>query len=55
MKQYRCTVCGWIYDPAQMNAEQSATVERDSGEMPEDFRCPRCGVRKDLFEPLERE
>ena len=43
MKKYRCTVCGYIYDPAENN---KVAFE----DLPADWVCPECGVGKDQFE-----
>ena len=43
MEKYRCTVCGYIYDPA----ENDNVSFKD---LPGDWLCPECGVGKDLFE-----
>ena len=39
--KYRCIACGYIYDD---------TVEGTKWEdLPEDWKCPLCGVGKDMF------
>lgn len=43
--KYRCTVCDYIYDPAQNNG-----VLFDN--LPADWVCPECGVDKSQFEPV---
>ena len=43
MEKYVCTVCGYVYDPA----ENDGTAFTD---LPEDYTCPLCGVGKDMFE-----
>ncbi len=35
MKEYVCTVCGYVH--------------KTDGELPEDFKCPLCGAGKDAF------
>ncbi|MEW6534178.1 MAG: rubredoxin [Candidatus Auribacterota bacterium] len=45
MKQYRCILCGWIYDPAEHN-------NVDFNDLPEDFVCPECGAGKEDFEEV---
>ncbi|HHU91437.1 MAG TPA: 4Fe-4S binding protein [Clostridiaceae bacterium] len=37
MKKYRCTVCGYIHE----------------GDLPEDFKCPRCNQPASVFELVE--
>jgi len=46
MKKYRCTVCEYVYDPAENN---NVAFE----ELPDDWVCPECGVGKDQFEAVE--
>lgn len=45
MKQYRCKICGEIYD------ESKEKVKFD--ELPDNWVCPKCGVPKSLFELIE--
>jgi len=42
MKQYVCTVCGYVYDG-----------EVPFNELPEDYVCPLCGVGKSEFEEMD--
>jgi len=46
MKKYECTVCGYIYDPAENN---NVLFEN----LPNDWVCPECGVGKDQFEEVK--
>ncbi len=53
MKQYECTVCGYIYDPEEGdpdNGIKPGTVFKD---IPDDWVCPTCGAGKDVFEPVD--
>jgi rubredoxin len=43
MDKYKCTVCGYIYDPSENDNVSFA-------DLPEDWECPLCGVGKDSFE-----
>jgi len=45
MAKYKCTVCGYIYDPAENN---NIAFE----DLPDDWVCPVCGVGKDKFEKI---
>jgi rubredoxin len=52
MAKWRCTVCDYIYDPAQgdpANGVEPGTAWED---VPDDWLCPVCGVGKDLFEEV---
>ena len=46
MKKYKCTVCGYIYDPGQNN-------DIDFDGLPDDWDCPDCGISKDQFELMK--
>jgi flavin reductase (DIM6/NTAB) family NADH-FMN oxidoreductase RutF/rubredoxin len=43
-RRYRCTVCGYIYDPSK----EGKRFE----DLPDDWSCPVCGAGKDDFEPV---
>ena len=45
MNKYVCTICGHIYD----EAVEGVKFE----DLPEDWRCPLCGVSKELFNKIE--
>ncbi len=50
MKKYVCTVCGYVYDPA--NGEPDADIAPNTAweDVPDSYVCPLCGVGKDMFE-----
>lgn len=43
-KKYRCTVCGYIYDDKEEKIKFA--------DLPEDWKCPICGVGKDAFKEV---
>jgi len=45
MTKYKCTVCDYIYDPAENN---NVAFE----DLPGDWLCPVCGASKDKFEKI---
>jgi rubredoxin len=53
MKQYVCEVCGWIYDPTKGVPENGIQPNTAFEDLPEDFKCPECGVGKSSFSPVE--
>ena len=53
MKKYKCTVCGYIYDPAAGDPDNGVDAGTAFDNLPDDWTCPDCGVEKDMFEPLE--
>jgi rubredoxin len=50
MDKYRCTVCGYIYDPAVGDATQGVAAGTAFDNLPASWVCPECGVGKDRFE-----
>lgn len=53
MKKYRCTVCEYIYDPAAGDPDSGVAPGTPFEELPEEWRCPVCGVGKESFEPVD--
>jgi rubredoxin len=52
MDKYRCTVCGYIYDPALGDATQGIKPGTAFQDLPELWVCPECGVDKSMFEKV---
>ena len=50
MKQYVCTVCGYIYDEAVGDPDNGVASGTLWADVPEDWVFPLCGVGKDQFE-----
>ena len=46
---YVCTICGYVYDPAQGDEAQDIPANTAFSDLPDDWTCPRCGVGKDQF------
>jgi len=55
LRKYRCTVCGYVYDPALGDPEGRIPKGTSFENLPDDWVCPVCGASKDLFEPLDNE
>ena len=53
MAQYRCTVCGYIYDPELGDPDGGIEVGTPFEEIPDDWVCPVCGAGKDMFQQME--
>jgi len=49
MKKYRCTICGYIYDPVEGDPDGGINPGTDFNDIPEDWECPVCGVSKSEF------
>ncbi len=52
MEKYRCTVCGYIYDPAAGDSTQGISPGTPFKDLPDTWVCPECGVGKDMFEKI---
>lgn len=50
MAKYKCTVCGYIYDPENGDPDNGIKSGTPFEELPDDWVCPVCGVTKDQFE-----
>ena len=48
--RYRCTVCGYIYDPEKGDPDNGIKPGTAFKDLPDDWKCPECGVGKDKFE-----
>jgi rubredoxin len=53
MKKYICTVCGYVYDPAEGDPDGGIAPGTAFEDIPEDWVCPMCGVTKSDFEAYE--
>lgn len=53
MKKYKCTVCGYIYDPALGDPDNGVEPGTAFENLPDDWTCPECGVGTDSFEVEE--
>jgi rubredoxin len=52
VEKYKCLVCGYIYDPAKGDAENSIDPGTPFSDLPGDWVCPLCGADKDQFEKM---
>ncbi|MCU0666496.1 MAG: rubredoxin [Candidatus Omnitrophica bacterium] len=52
MSKYKCTVCGYIYDPAVGDLDNGVAPGTSFESLPGDWVCPECGVGKDMFEKI---
>jgi rubredoxin len=53
VKQYRCNVCGWIYDPAKGDPDGGVAPGTPFEQIPDTWYCPKCGVGKEDFEEVK--
>lgn len=53
MKQYRCSVCGYVYDPEKGDPNNGVPPGTPFDKLPADWVCPLCGVGKEDFEEVK--
>jgi rubredoxin len=49
MVRYKCSVCGHTYDPKKGEPLQNILPGIEFTDLPDDWKCPICGARKDQF------
>ncbi|MGF1487338.1 MAG: rubredoxin [Prochloraceae cyanobacterium] len=52
MQKYKCTVCGYIYDPEKGDPDSGVDPGTAFENIPEDWSCPKCGASKSDFEAI---
>jgi rubredoxin len=52
VKQYKCGVCGYIYDPVVGDPDNGVAANTPFEDVPDDWVCPVCGATKDQFEEM---
>lgn len=53
MDKYKCKSCGFVYDPEVGDPMSGIAPGIPFEDLPEDYICPLCGVRKEEFFKLE--
>jgi len=53
MSKWKCTVCGYIYDPEKGDPESNVEPGTPFEKLPDDWICPICGAPKDQFEKVQ--
>ena len=52
-KRYECEPCGYIYDPRIGDTDGGIAPGVSVEELPENWICPKCGVGKEYFHPVD--
>ena len=52
LTSYKCSICGYVYDPEKGDPEGSIEPGTPFEDIPDDWVCPICGASKELFEEL---
>jgi rubredoxin len=50
MKKYKCTICDYVYDPAEGDPDSGIAAGTAFEKLPDDWVCPVCGASKEDFE-----
>ena len=50
MDKYVCTLCGYVYDPANGDPDNDIDPGTSFADLPDDWACPICGASKEEFE-----
>jgi len=53
MAKYKCTICGYIYDPEEGDSDGGIEPGTPFEKIPDDWVCPVCGASKDNFSKVE--
>ncbi|MFN4196950.1 MAG: rubredoxin [Caldimicrobium sp.] len=53
MKRYKCTICGYVYDPEVGDPNQDISQGTPFEKLPDTWICPVCGASKEDFSPEE--
>jgi rubredoxin len=53
MDRYRCTKCGYIYEPSIGDREHGVKPQTAFESLPADWVCPRCRAGKERFVKVE--
>jgi rubredoxin len=49
MGKYKCTICGFVYDPEEGDTSAGIEPGIPFSELPDDYTCPVCGAGKEEF------
>lgn len=52
MGKFRCTVCGYEYNPEIGDPDNGVEPGTPFDQLPDDWVCPICGVGKESFEAI---
>lgn len=52
MEKWKCSICGYMYDPAQGDPDSGVAAGTPFETIPENWTCPVCGTTKDNFEKV---
>lgn len=50
MEKWKCTICGYIYEPELGDPDGGVAPGTPFEQLPDSWVCPVCGATKDMFE-----
>ena len=53
MDKYECSICGYIYDEAEGDADNGIAAGTKFADLTADWVCPTCGADKDAFVKMD--
>jgi rubredoxin len=53
MSKYKCSVCGYVYNPEEGDPDGGIAPGTPFEKLPDDWKCPICGAATDLFEKVD--
>lgn len=53
MDKYECTVCGYIFDEAEGDADCGIAAGTKFADLSDDWICPMCGADKGSFKKVD--
>jgi rubredoxin len=51
-EKYRCTICGYIYNPEDGDPDSGIKPKTPFEDIPDTWFCPQCGAAKSDFEKV---
>lgn len=54
MGKYKCSICGFVYNPAEGDEEHGVKEGTAFENLPEGWVCPVCGAAKEEFKPKKK-
>ncbi|MFR9620558.1 MAG: rubredoxin [Rikenellaceae bacterium] len=54
MNSYKCKVCQHIYSPQEGDPQHGIEPNTPFEQLPDDWKCPICGVGKESFTKIEK-
>ncbi len=52
MDKWKCSICGYVYDPRQGDPDSGIAPGTSFESLPDSWVCPVCGAGKDVFEKV---